>query len=323
MAITPIQRRIAQLAIAKQTVQGTPAASPAYQFGLASGRITDVEITEADLDLTWDNRIAESGERTAVIPMVEWETVTTPSVIGLLLLLALGTDVVTGVGPYTHTLTPAADLPYCTIWGRQDANYYQVSDAKIGELEFTFNKAGALRTKCKALGGVITPLGSLWTGAADSRLSAGYFTAVGGTGTIDGASPGVIHEGSFKFNNNLEAISSAFQISPAAIFPKLAQLDTSLKIIPPDVTLWRKILTGTTSGTTPAATPYFGTEVVKWILDANTDLQITAARIQLMSKFPELAAAGGPAEIDVTGKGRNPSSGAAWTVVLRNAIATY
>lgn len=323
MPTTPIQKRIAQLAFAKQTAQGTLATVPAYQIGLASGHVTDVDITEADLDLTWSNRIAEGGERTMVVPKIEFETVATKEMLGFFLLHTLGSDVVTGTGPYVHTMTPAADTNYLTFWGREDANYTQLGDCKISELELSFNQSGALRLKATAMGCSMNPVGSWPVATTDSRLSGGYFSAVGGLGTIDGVGAGAVQSGSIKFTNGMQAVPSAFQITPAALFPQIAQCETSLKIIPNDLGTWQKVLYGAAGGSTVAATPYFGAEVVKFILDTNTDLQITIPRIQLMTKFPELAPAGGAAELDVTGKARNPVSGAAWTSVLRNAVATY
>jgi hypothetical protein len=324
MPTTPIQKRIAQLGFAKQTAQGTPATTPAQQIGLASGHVTDVEITEADLDLTWSNRIAEGGERTMVVPQIEFTTVATKEALGFFLVNCLGSDVVTGgAAPYTHTVTPAADTNYLTLWGREDTNYTRLDDAKVSELELSFDRAGALRMRVKAFACSMTPVGVWPTATLDSRLAGGYFTAVGGLGQIDGASAGAVQSGSVKFVNGITPVPSAFQITPAALFPQLATCETSLKIIPNDLGSWQKVLYGAAGGSTISPTPYFGTETVKWILDANTDLQITIPRIQLMTKFPDLAPAGGPAELDVTGKARNPVSGSAWTAVLRNAVAAY
>lgn len=321
----PIQKRIAQLAFAKQTAQGSLATTPAFQIGLAAGHVFDADITEADLDLTWSNRISEGGERTMVVPKINFETIATKEMLGFFLLATLGSDVTTGAGPYTHTDTPAADTFYMTMWGREDAQYFRLGDAKMSDLELSFDKSGALRIKGTALGCSIAKLASFPVATTDSRLSGGTFTAVGGTCTLDGSSPGAIQSGSVKFVNSMQPIPSAFQLTPAALFPQLAQCETALKVIPDDLGSWEKVVFGAAGGTptTPAATPYFGAQVIKWILDSNTDLQITVPRVQLMVKPPEVSPAGGAAELDIAGKARNPVSGAAWTAVMRNAIAAY
>ena len=318
-----IQKRLSVVGVAKQTGKGAPAANPTYQVGVDSGYVMDTPTTEADLDLTWTTRVIEGHDRTEVKPASEWGTVATPSIIGFLLFCALGADAVTGAGaPFSHSFTPFDDLPWVTMFGRYGSNYTSIADCKLDELELSWEKAGALKAKCKWLGITPSVLGAPFVATTTERIGTGYMDAAGGTFLID-AGAAVVTGGSVKFANHLDQVMASGAVVPNDVFPGKLDVDTSLKVVPDDVLAWRKYLTGAVGGAAPQTVPYYGALSLKWVMDANTDLTASGPRVKFLTRFPESSAAGGPAEITVEGKFAQPAAGAAVTALLRNAVAAY
>src|SRR2546423_14897570 len=127
-----LQRRLAQVGIAKQTAKGVYPATPLYGFGVISGRMIETDVQESEIAQTWSTRGVEGDDRTLVIPKIEFECVATPGVLGLCLFGALGADTVTGAGdPSSHALTPidaTLDLPYMCFFGRYGPDYTLLQD---------------------------------------------------------------------------------------------------------------------------------------------------------------------------------------------------
>ncbi len=323
---TAIQTRISQLGLAKQSAKGSSAGTTAtYGIGVSSGTLAKADVGEEALPLTWSDRIIQGHDRITVLPGFEFETVLLPKTAGLLVLGATGTDTVTGVGPYTHTCKPALDLPYLGVFGTLDQNWVRIDDAKIDSLELTFDRAGAVRAKCSGMGCGYTVLASAYTTTTPEAASGGYFDAAGsgGTMTVNG-SPAIVKQGSVKITNKLGAIFGATSVLPNDVFPGEHALDISLTIVPADLSLFKLALTGSTSGTSPAAAPTYTTASLKWVLDANTDITLTVNRMKTLVDFPPANPAGGPAEITLVGQVAAPSGATdGYTLAVRNGVASY
>lgn len=317
-----IQRGIAEIGIAKQTAKGSAAANPTYLFGVQNGAVATADIVEDDLNVTSVDLMVDSKDRKQVLPGAAFTTTVEESMIGLLLMGALGTDVKTGAGdPYTHTFTPATTRPYLTLFSRLGADYLTGTDFVVDSLEFTFDQAGRLDVKPVLKGLDLDYLASAYTGGTAERPKDGVFKGVSGTMSIDGAAAKIV-SGSVTINNRFDPLYIATGVLPDDLVNTQLEVRFSLNLKPNDTTLFRKVLTGAAGGTSVATAPYYGAVNLKWVADANTDLDITTPRVAYMCQFPDADATGGAAEVKFEGQVVRAVSGANVTVALRNAVST-
>jgi hypothetical protein len=319
-----VQKRLSQLGLAKQVGKGTAKTAPDYTVGLTGGNVYGAEIEESELDTTWSDRILQGHDRTAIMPASEADLVATPKMIGLLLLAVHGAMATTGsASPYAHTVTPATSLPWLTLFGSYGADKVAMADSKIDSIELSWEKTGALKVKFKSMGRTFT-FDSAWViGSTAERISAGVLSGVGGTFTVGGTSARVV-SGSIKIENGLEAITASYSETPDELAEAEIKCSVSLTIVPDDFTLFREVVTGSTSGTTPSAFPVYGEVTTEFITDANNDLTFTSSRVKYATKMPDVDPAGGAAEIVLEGEVVDSTDGsAAWSFLLHNSVPTY
>lgn len=315
-----VQKRVAQIGFAKQTAKGAAAATAAYQIGVTDGNVVSADIAEDDLNVSWASRMLEGHDRTGITPGADFSFIVMPKTIGLLLLAAFGTVTTTVGTPNEHEFTPGAmDVPYHTLFARMGADYYRETDAKLNELELSWDQAGALKGKASFIGTDLSFLASAYTATQDERPKDGLFHGVGGTFEIDGASA-VVKSGSVKIANNLEAVFGSDSVQPKEVFPGLQTIDLSLTIVPEDMGLWRKVVTGTTSGSTLSPGSTYGTSNLVFVADASTDLTLAFDRTRFLCDFPSVDTGGGAQEIALEG---SVSGDGDVTVTLRNSVASY
>ena len=323
-----IQKRISKAGLSKQTVQGTSAAAATYAYGVSGGSLFKLDLAEAEIPLTWSLRDVLGFDRSGVKPSQDVGTVATPSLMGLLLLGILGADTVTGSSaPYTHTITPAAILPYLTAWGfLGSADYFSIVDCKVSSLELSWEAAGKVSVKAEMPG--ITPafLASAYTETNQELLATiGYFTAGGGTFSVEGASA-QIQGGSIKFDTHIVQPPVASTVLPADVVEGKLEVSYSLKILPTDTSAFRKVYFGAgTAGALSgiATVPRLGAVSCAFTGPTGESLTIASTKVRYAVEFPESSPEGGPAEITLAGTATLPSSGSSVTATLLNAVASY
>lgn len=314
-----IQNRITQIGVAKQSAKASAAATATYQLGVNSGVVGSIDISEEELPITWASRLLQGHDRISAYPGASFETLALPLSIGTLLHAACGSDTVSGTGPYVHTIKPAITPPYLTFFGRKDTEYFQVDDARISELELSWELTGALKVKVTMGGCAYTFRGSAYTATNDERPQAGVLKGAGGTFSLNSVAH-TIKSGSIKISNGIEPIFGSDSVMPKDVFPQLHKVDVSLTIIPDNVLEFRRAVTGTTGGTTVQTTPFYGAAVCQWKVDANTHLTFNANRLKSMVAFPDTTAQGGPVELTLEGSIAEPSGSDAYTFVLNNTV---
>lgn len=318
-----VQKRIAQVSLAKQSAKGSPAANGTYQIGVMSGQVVEVNVDEAEIPVTWSGRVVEAYDRVAAVPGMEFSVVAMPKSIGLLLFAACGADTVTGTSPKLHTIKTGTSLPYLSIFSTYGGEFYLVSDAKIDTLELSWDRVGALTAKVKLVG-----CGLVFEGSADvptntERPAAGVLKGSGGTFQIDGADA-VIKSGSITISNSVVPVQGSASVNPADVFEGEQTVTVSLTVVPSDTTLWRKALTGTTGGSTVSAAVATGTAEMKWILDGNNDLDCLINAMKFACPYPDADPGGGPAEIVLEGQAFVKSDGTTpYQFTLHNSVASY
>lgn len=173
-----VQKSLAKVGIAKQSAKGTPAANPEYLFGVSGGNVGGATLEESDLPTTWDTRGLADVERTGVTSGLECDLVGMPLSLGRLLAAVCGSA---SYGSSLHTITPGATLAYHTLFGELGGtglNQTVIQDAKIDELELSWDKSGAVKVKISAMGCTLT-----YTNAARA-IGDGTATIVAATGVF-------------------------------------------------------------------------------------------------------------------------------------------
>jgi hypothetical protein len=325
-----LNRKIVAVAFDRQSAgKGTLAVTKKYGLALRSGRALDVKAPQQYEELTVANVLPPGAFRQEAGPHgLDIVTRPWPRSLGLLLKLVMGTgsDAVTGASdPFTHTITNQNAMDYMSLFVQYDTEYHSIRDARIDTLGLTWDAAGTLEMNLAAWGSVWTGYGGSFTATTDDSDQTAFFAA-GGTFQMDTSSStpatAEISGGSIVVNRHLSPIRLSKSIEVDEMWPGWLEIVWTLRVIPPDSTLWRKMITGSSSGTAVQASPVFGSAHELFVIASGApqrDLDITSTRISWNADFPDADPAGGPAEFTFTGTVVKPAAGAGLTYILRNS----
>lgn len=318
----PVQTRLSEAGLAKQSAKGSAETNPEYAFGVLGGTVINADVSEDDLNPTSDSRIVETRERTLVVPGTDYEAVAMSQSIGLMLLGACGSVSTTGTGPYTHTFTTADDLPYLTAAAKYGGEFYRVQDAKIDELTLSWDDAGAAQVATTALGiDVLFDEGTAYTATTTEKPN-DPLRPVGGTMNVDGAGAKV-QSAEITVTNNLEAVDLSDSVLADDVFPGMQGVEVSLTVVPDNLDEWQTRLTGSATGTDISDDVNFGSVDLNLSNDGGDTLQFTASELAFMATMPDADPDGGPAEVELEGIVTQPSTGDEFQFVLSNGVSAY
>lgn len=321
---------VALVGVTKQTAKGSAgiAATATYGHGITSGGVHRLEVDHSEIETSGTRRIAGEVVRTSAIPGIAFSALAFPKSIGAWLYGALGGLATTGTTNYTHTFSPGTDLLYWTIYGRQDAEYVRVEDARIASLGFKFDGPGPVEVDVDAIGITAAYEAATWTATNDDS-TAECFKSVGGTlqfaGTGSTPASARIKAGEIKFENSVGATILASAITPSDIAAGRLRVTCSLTIVPStDLSDWQKIITNTGTGTSVQNAPVYGSVDLKFTIDANTELQFQFTRVAFVGSWPDADVSGGDElEIQVEGLVVENTGNTAVKAILKNQTATY
>jgi hypothetical protein len=114
--VAGISSALGWVAIAKQSAKGTPAGAPTIKLKLSAAPSIAPIKERGRYEVTDIGRDAGPGYTSRLAVGGSFQCYMEPAAMALLWYLVLGANADAGAGPYTHTATPANDLPYCTIW---------------------------------------------------------------------------------------------------------------------------------------------------------------------------------------------------------------
>lgn len=327
--MTAVQDRLTTIGLAIQTAQASPAASATYRIGINSGTVVKMDLSEDELPTTWASRLSQGFDRSNVVPGSAFETMALPKFVGLLLRAALPSYTFAAGSPNTHTFKSAANLgglPYVTVFAQKGTDYYKIQDCAIDELEFAWEGTKALTVKVTIMGCAFTFASSAWPAITDERVTCGVMKGAGGQFQLDGADA-IIKSGSVKISNSVEAVNGSNSVTPLDVFPGMQKIETSMVVVPTNMNLWRKVVTGAASGTSIAAVPTYGSAKAQWAVPgaASTDrLTFNGLKMRIAIDFPDTKAEGGPMEFTVVGNVAEPCDGSdPFSFVLENSVASY
>jgi hypothetical protein len=322
----PMQKRIAFVGLSKQTAKGSAASTPAtFGFGIRGGGVLQAGLEQESDAITYASRISPDENRTAINPGAVIPTRLWPRSGGLLLYSALGGLVTTGSGPYTHTITPAATLPYLTVFSQLDTEYHKLADCSVDTLGINWSERAPVEVEATLKGVTWTGYTAAWTATNDEATTnkfippGGTFGIQGRTGTPDTAAK--ITAGSITINNNLVPVPLSKAIYPDDNFPAEQTIDVSFTLMPDSTLDFRRALTDADAGTTFTGNPVFGSFSVQFVDGANS-CTLTGTRVAFFPEYPEADPGGGPAELTMVGRVKKPA-GAALTAVMINTTVSY
>lgn len=324
----PVQTVSAQVGVAKQASRGTIAANPTFAHGVSGGAPIAVEPSQSPLDVTSAKRtrtniIRESVKNTATI-----ESPAYMKSLGLYLLGAIGTDTVTGTGPYAHAFA-TGDLPYLSVFAKgMDTTIEGIRDCKVDELTLKWDGAKPLQLSVK-LQGTVFSYPSTFTATTDETGVESFLVPVGGTFQYDviGSTLAAarIVGGELTIKNNVDPVFPSSTIEAYDIVEGAQEHTLKLTVVPDDLTDFRKTVTGAAGGTAASVTVPYGSVSLQFKENNGTGtLSVTGSKIAFLTAFPDVDPKGGPTEIELAGQAVLASgTNAPLIYTLSNAQATY
>lgn len=324
----PLQTLSALIGVAKQSARGTLAANPTFSHGLSGGAPVSVEPEQNVLEVTAGKRVQSTMTRDVVANGAGVQAPAYMKTLGLYLLGALGSVTTSGTGTYTHTYA-TGDLPYLSIFAKGiGADIEAVRDCKIDELTLSWEGAKPVELSVTAMGTVFS-YPATFSATTDETGSTSFLVPVGGTFEIDPigstlASARVV-SGSLTIRNNVERVNASAAIESSDIVEGIQEHTLTLTIVPDDLSAFRKIMTGSASGTSVSGSVPYGSLNLKFVENGGSgELAVTGDKVAFMTAIPEVAPAGGAVQIELAGTAVLPSGGTSPLVyVLKNAQATY
>jgi hypothetical protein len=324
----PIQKITAISGVAKQSAKGTLASQPTFAHGLKGGRPVSVEPSQKALDVTAGKRAAYNVYRDKAVNGADLQSLSYMKTLGLYLLGALGTDTVTGTGPYVHTFA-TGDLPYLSVFAKGlDSTIEAVRDCKVDELSLKWQNSDPVELGVKVLGTVFS-YPSTFTPTNDETGSESFLVPVGGTFSVDVLGSTLVSArvvgGELSIKNNVEAIDPSAAIEADDVYEGVQEHMLKLTIVPDDLSLFRKTVTNGASGTSVALVAPTGSVSLTFKENNGTgQLVVTGSKVAFLTAFPEADPKGGAIEIELSGIAVMPSGGTAPLVyALTNGQATY
>lgn len=326
----PLNKRILQVGLAKQSAKGSAATQPVVIHGVESGAAGDVPLTEPDIAVTAASRMSAAAVREQIVPGAGYTTLGFSRAIAQQLFGVLGTNVDSGSGdPWTHTITgPTADVSWWTFFGRTNTEYLNIADCKIDSVRIDFDMA-LIKVSVVVKGCTLTLGASAWTPTnTDDEVTPGALYSTGQAAaafTLDSVNMRVT-KGFVEIQNGLSPIIPAYKVTPDDFGVGEQVGKIQFTIVPDDLAYFKKSITGTSSGTAAASVPFYAPwscKFVENVASTTHDLTVSGARSNLMVKFPPGDPKGGAMEVVVDGSIYDPRTGAAGiTAVLRNGLAT-
>lgn len=328
-----INTAIGIVGVARQQSRAVPATQPTYLHGLTGGSPFGLS-REMEVDAVACGVRANSA---AFVSQIEvnpsYESRCYADVMGLYLLAALGNDSVSGDGAAkTHVFTMGSALPYLTVWGQVGVdNFTRAAGCKVNELELSFDGNEPLKAKVSMLGiDALMGLSSI-PGSVEPSCFDGYFVPTDATFKLDmgGDDPeeAIVSKGSVTISNNVEATYGAGRVMPSEVSEGKLAVSGSVTVLPDDMTPYRAMVTGSSSGTVPSGKPVYGS--FEWTFthsdDESMTLKVEAHRIPFTADYIEVDPSGGDGSVEfsfnealVSGRGDSPI-----TVTLVNDVASY
>lgn len=319
-----ISARIGNVAIGVQASKGTPAATPEKRFFLAgAGSLAPLK-ERARLAMTDSGRDLGAGFTSRLGVEGEVPIYLHPSGAASLFKWALGSNADGGADPnYTHTATPADDLPWLTVWRNVgDQILEKFTDCKLNTLRIEGAAGQALAVTLGIVGISYEFLASdpVLAALADQPY---LFPEAAGLIQLDAAAQ-AMHQVSFEINNNL-SVYQADDYKPADIDPGGREVGLSFAQRFTGATAgvdYREFYYASDVGTT--MDPAVGTHAfeVIWRRNVNLEVEIALPEVTYAAIPVNADPAGDPIEVEVACAVEKPAAADIVTVTTKDQTAT-
>jgi hypothetical protein len=334
-----INSSIALLGVALQNGD-TAATTPQYKHGLTGGGLINIErsIDQKAVACGLRANAANSSYVSEVNLGVDFETNAYADVLGLYAMATLGNVVSTAVtdldGYYKHVITLGSSIPQLTFWGQLGdtslATVQKASGCKMDTLSLDFTGNEPITIGVTAAGIAAELFGS-WADVTSPSCFDGYFVPTSGTFKLDTNSntplDALVTEGSFELSNNINAKRGAGQVVPSMLAEGKLTSNVSVTVTPEDWTLYRKLLTGSETGTTVTPTIVYGS--TSWHFthsqDSNCTLDVEFQNVPFSCDSPEVDPEGDAVDLEFSADdvGIASKDGTPVTITIVNKVASY
>ncbi len=329
-----INTSIGLIGVARQADKKTPATQPAFVHGLTGGQTFKLDRSVESADVSCGVRAGTDSYVSSITPGVDFETYGYADVIGLYLFSVMGNVVSSANTPgasHKHVVTLGDTLPYLTFWGRIGGEYTRTDGCKLDQLEMEFEGN-------KPLGFGITVIGmdaelglAKFPGTVDPSCFDGYFVPTGGVFKLDTASGAPVEapvtKGKLTLSNSCTAEPLAGMVTPGDVEEGKLSTSGSVTVKPQDMKLYRKMITGSETGTKPTGKMVYGS--FEWNFthskNPNYKLVVSSARVPFTCDFPKVDPNGGAAELEFSfeGVGVESRGGSPVTATVFNDVEKY
>jgi len=332
-----INTSIGLIGVAKQSAKGTAASTPSYVHGLTGGQVFKLDRSVESDDVSCGVRAGTDSHVESVVPGADFDTYGYADALPLYCYAAMGAiassaNAGTGMsGYYDHVITLGDLLPYLTIWGRIGGEYTSVAGCKVDQLEMEFEGNKPLEFGVTLIGLAATFGLSAIPGSVTPSCFDGYFVPTGGTFKVDTVSgtpvTAPVTKGSLSLANNCTADPLAGQVTPGDVEEGKLVSSGSVTVKPDDLTLYRKMVTGSSSGTTLTGAMVYGS--LEWNFthskDSKCSMKVEATNIPFTADYPDVDPNGGAAEVEFSfdNIGLASASGSPVTITITNDVSSY
>ena len=316
--------KLSAAGFAIQVAKGTAKTQPAFWSPVAGGALVTLGVEQAEDELT-SSEVGSIGEyRESAAVAADYETRAWPQSIAGLLYAALGAIATVGADPpYTHTITPAALLPWATVFGSKDTARRSAPDCKLDELKIEWEGNLPIKVTTTWAGLGFTYSAIAYVPVLDEKALE-YFKGIALAATIDldGAAydgGGKVLGGSIDIKRNLVSGGHSGALLPDDIDEGSPEIDAEIKYRVPDLVPVRLLLTGSPTGTGPSIDVPYGEFSLVFTHGADV-MTLAATKVAWKTDEPDADPKGGPAELTLQGRcyGAVPL-----TATVVNSHATY
>lgn len=319
-----ISSAIGYIGGAKQTVKGTGIANPAWKLPLAARPSLRPVKTRNRYTVTDLGRDMGPAYTSQMLVQGDFQVYAEPQQLASLFYYALGANADAGTTPnYTHTETPANDLPWVTFF-RMVGNqiFEQFVDCKVTSIRVEGSAGNALLVTISVVGIQAVFSAADFTGAIVAPAGLLYPEGFGALKIDTVAQP--ITDFAIEVNNNLSPFQ-ADNYTLQDVDPGKREVTLSFTmrftgaIAQPD---YRAFFYGSDVGT--ALSPVVAQHAFDFLFtrNANSSLELLLPQVEYASVPVDADPGGAPIEVAVSGTVEKPTGGTIMSAIIKDQNAT-
>jgi len=308
-------------AIGKQSAKGTPQTTPKFKLRVTGGVVVPdpqvIDLPETDSSIQRSRAVKVGSQVAGAI-----EGFIRSDEYAFLAYLHMGAVSTSGAGPYTHTITAAAQLQYATLYNAFDttALVSRMADCRVTELSAS-GGAGQALSYAAAVLGLVGLEGETDPVLAVSTVEPLVYPHV--TVTYAGATTDIVAGFTLRSTRAAQVIQGDTGMAASAIETGRWAVDGTLRVLFETDAIWRNWLTDSGSGTTHSQA--LATEALNIIATRSSSDEVSwdvdAAEIRKVTLVPDPS--GNPLFYDIEWSAKPDATIAnTLSIVAKNSVAS-